>query len=478
MLCIIVKYFFIILCSVYIFLKLQNKTVSKKQNIINLLFSIASSILIYFVRKNLVTLTIISIVVLLIIFLQIFYRNPLVKTINYTTIAFGISYFIYTISTIVMGIACFYIFYYLNPELYDILSLLIIGLFQMLLSYLLFKIKRFKNGLSAYESNLNIEIGVCICLLLLFFVSMFSSQNIDSQRQDFIGTMILIFVLIISFLLMLWWKKHISNIYLEKVYKRNTEILENSLSEQQKINQELKKSNEELSNIIHRDNKMIPAMESAVEEILKCKSADEQKEKSNALLCQLKSMASERDGIITDYENQHKSLPPTGIFSLDASLKYLMNRALKDNIFFDLSVTSDIRSYANAVISENDLNTLILDLGENALIAVRETKKRNVLVVLGTECENFVMSIYDSGLMFEQKVIENLGKRRITTHKETGGSGIGLMTTFELLRKYKASFDIDETVVSENYVKKVSVIFDGLSQCRITAESNKIVRQL
>ena len=155
-----------------------------------------------------------------------------------------------------------------------------------------------------------------------------------------------------------------------------------------------------------------------------------------------------------------------------------MNRALKDNIFFDLSVTSDIRSYANAVISENDLNTLILDLGENALIAVRETKKRNVLVVLGTECENFVMSIYDSGLMFEQKVIENLGKRRITTHKETGGSGIGLMTTFELLRKYKASFDIDETVVSENYVKKVSVIFDGLSQCRITAESNKIVRQL
>lgn len=37
-----------------------------------------------------------------------------------------------------------------------------------------------------------------------------------------------------------------------------------------------------------------------------------------------------------------------------------------------------------------------------------------------------------------QELIENLGKRRYTTRKEEGGSGIGLMTAFELLKTKKA----------------------------------------
>ena len=100
------------------------------------------------------------------------------------------------------------------------------------------------------------------------------------------------------------------------------------------------------------------------------------------------------------------------------------------------------------------------------------------MVVLGTENESFIISVYDSGITFEKKVIDNLGKRRITTHKKTGGSGIGLMTTAQLLRKHNASFVIDENVDSESYTKKVSVIFDGLSQCRLITATNKITRPL
>ena len=130
------------------------------------------------------------------------------------------------------------------------------------------------------------------------------------------------------------------------------------------------------------------------------------------------------------------------------------------------------------LISENDLNTLILDLGENAVIAVRDAKTKNVLVVLGTENDCFSISIFDSGLPFDNKVIENLGKRRITTHRKTGGSGIGLLTTAELLRKCKASIVVDENIDNENYAKKVSVIFDVLSQCRVITPTNKTVRPL
>lgn len=143
-----------------------------------------------------------------------------------------------------------------------------------------------------------------------------------------------------------------------------------------------------------------------------------------------------------------------------------------------LSIACDVKEAVNDLISENDLNTLILDLGENALIAVQKSEIRNVLIVFGSENESFTVSIYDSGLPFEQQVIENLGKRRITTHRKTCGSGIGLMTTAQLLKKHKASLMIDESIDNESYVKKVSVIFDGLNQLRVITQTNKITRSL
>ena len=90
-----------------------------------------------------------------------------------------------------------------------------------------------------------------------------------------------------------------------------------------------------------------------------------------------------------------------------------MKRANNDGISFELSVTCDLKEFVKDLICENDLNTLILDLCENALIAVRETKIKNILVVFGIENESFIISVYDSGLPFESKVIENLGKKRI-----------------------------------------------------------------
>ena len=469
------KYFFIILCSIYIFTKIQNISVNLRKGIATLAFSAIASAAAAFTRKNLSLYTLILIVILLTVFFFFVFKMPPNKTITFTAISLGISYTMCIIQSLIIGSLCYIIFSrFLSQADIDTLSYLIVGIFQFISTFLLFRIKRLNKGFADYKSKINNDLGVFTSLSLILIASLFNSE----KNSDFAGTIILFCVLIIGTLLLFWWKRRITNIYLERVFKRNIEILENSLSEQQEINQKLRKSNEELSGIIHRDNKLIPAMESAVEEILTCKSADEQKEKSRAMLSQLKAMSSERSTILTDYENLHKTLMQTGIFSIDASLKYLMSRANKDNIALDLSVTCNIKEYIKDLISENDLNTLILDLGENALIAVRESEIRNVLVVFGVENEKFVISIFDSGLLFEQKVIDNFGKRRITTHKKTGGSGIGLMTTAELLRKHKASFVIDESIDSENYVKKVSVIFDDLSQCRITTLTNKIVRPL
>ena len=71
---------------------------------------------------------------------------------------------------------------------------------------------------------------------------------------------------------------------------------------------------------------------------------------------------------------------------------------------------------------------------------------------------NFV--IYDSGEYFSKDVLKKLGKKRATTHKKDGGTGIGLMTTFEILKKYNASFSIDETINNPQYTKCVAITFD------------------
>ena len=60
-----------------------------------------------------------------------------------------------------------------------------------------------------------------------------------------------------------------------------------------------------------------------------------------------------------------------------------------------------------------------------------------------------------------------MGRKKITTHKDSGGSGIGLYTTFEILKRHKASFILDETIDSDIFVKKISILFDGCEQCVI-----------
>ena len=70
----------------------------------------------------------------------------------------------------------------------------------------------------------------------------------------------------------------------------------------------------------------------------------------------------------------------------------------------------------------------------------------------------------------------DLGLTRHTTHADNGGSGIGLVTTYESLQKYGASFMIEEYEPDSGlFTKKISVTFNNLRQyilltCRDTDE--------
>lgn len=77
--------------------------------------------------------------------------------------------------------------------------------------------------------------------------------------------------------------------------------------------------------------------------------------------------------------------------------------------------------------------------------------------------ENYCIDIYDNGVDFDVDTLSKLGLERVTTHADTGGSGIGFMTTFETLKKAYASLIITEFENKTSFSKSISFRFDGES---------------
>ncbi|MBQ9887012.1 MAG: GHKL domain-containing protein [Lachnospiraceae bacterium] len=290
---------------------------------------------------------------------------------------------------------------------------------------------------------------------------------------------LIILTLFCGLIIIFWWRSIISNSYLEKLHERDIERYESELSDKQSEIDELKAQNAELSKIIHKDNKLIPAMNLAVREIIDS-SADKSNlsEHAKSIISQLDELAKERKGIIHDYESNSRKLQRSGVASVDALLKYLFNRACKLNINFDIMLMCDIKYLTKNIISENDFNTIVADLGENAIIAVSKIHNPNVLISFCIEDEHYQINFYDNAPPFAPEVLSLFGKERITTHKESGGSGIGLMTLCELLKKYNASFEIDETIKFEGYTKRVSVCFDGKADFRTSTAAGSSVSSI
>ena len=463
-----IKYFFIIWSSIYSYIKIINKKISIKDIFIIFPYIILATLITCKLRQYIVSLNIIVIYLSILLFGFLRYKKEITKYSLISLFSFGIgavSYVLSVLMSLPISVLLYNSIETVNNRTY--IALLITGIIQFICLFFFFRVKRFKNLFAIINNRFTNDTGIFISFLILTATSQlyYTDNNLNLISLAILCVLFGIFGFIMI-------KKHILENYLNSIHKRNVDILENTLSEQDKLICRLTTENERLSTIIHRDNKIIPAMEYAVEEILTCQSSEKQKEKSALLLSQLKSLSAERSGIITEYENSNKQLPRTGIASLDASIKYLFIKAINKGVVLDLSVINAFNSLLNNPVSETDINTLILDLGENALYAASNVNTGCILIVLGTENNYFFVSVYDNGDRFDSDVIKNMGSKRITTHKDHGGTGIGLMTTFNILKKYKASFILDETIKNVKFTKKVEICFDECGRKDINVDSS------
>ena len=468
-----IKYLSIIICSFYTYLHLLNIKQNKAPRSF-ILFLLLLLPEIYFLRKYAASFSIIIMVVLFAFYVRNALKTPLNLSLIVSALSIGIAHLTFTIAAFLLSLGVYLISPLIGEYTPNLIGIISIGIIQFFLTVLPFRLKRLKNGMPFLYKCDSGDIGVYISIILLLAASFLGMKKDD----DLVIIIPIFFSIICGFALLFWWRSNITRNYVKKAKSRELEELQETIDEYHNQMEQLKHHNKELSRIIHKDNKLIPAMEYAVRDYLISMQQEPSKEKqiikAKELLAQLNDMSQERTGIINNYEADNKILPSTDVSSLDILLSYMYQKAKQHQIGLDLTVSGDVRYIIEKLMKEADLKTLLADLIENAIIATKAATKKNILINLGISGYYYTIDIFDSGAPFITETLLNAGIKQTTTHKNDGGSGIGLMTAFDLLRKYEASFVIDDCFYHNTFTKKVSVCFDHLNQYRINTKRNDI----
>lgn len=413
-------------------------------------------------------------------FLYTFVIKSLTKqTLNYCLIIANLSmvmtYILYFGSALVSGIILMIIdpnIKYNNPISLILISFIMLGIF-----YCLFKIKRLKNGINFIkniEKNHRINIFINI-ITILVFTTFIAPNKIDNIILNTLLTSIIIF-LIIS--VIYWIRSQITKYYKKNMRDRTIEVQRKEIEEHKIECQELKEENIKLAEAVHKYNNRLSAVEMALENAINKSTNSEFSNELSVILDDTKEISK---NFSKESETIKHKLPNTNISGIDNMFKYMQKEALESNIDFDLKLNSSINDLIDKIIPKDRFETLLGDHLRDAIIAINFSNStyRSILVTLGIVENCYELSIYDTGIEFEIDTLLKLGKERITTHKDTGGNGIGFMTTFETLKETKASLFIEEyNPENLSYSKSVNIRFDGKAEyCIYSYRAEKIKKE-
>lgn len=472
----LIRWFFNFLCSFYLFYKLLN--LKQPNSFYKLPFLVLIFIESFF-------LSIFNPNISIFIFPLVTTVNTYVlscstkKTISLSLIALIISesihYIFLLLVALLIGLSVAP-FFYGRYDLPYVTIQLSGGIIELLLLFLLFKIKRLRRGMPfLYQIGSSATGFILSCFILLIITIINFYDTIPTTQFVFL----LIALFLIGLLLYCWWRFRITRDYREKLRQAELKALQNELKEKDNRIRELEENNDSLAKIIHKDNKLIPAMELAVCEYLEAEATDgDTRKKGEQLASGLKSMAQERKGTLNSYRHDEHALPVTGVCVLDALFTYMQQRALAQNINFSLHITGDIVKMTEDIISGEDLSHLLADLLENAMIAIGDNEVRSLSAYLCHNEDSCTIEISDSGNAFDVQLFEDFGQTRHTTHKDSGGSGIGLMDIWKIKKQYRASLHIIEyTPGTSIFTKKIALVFDRKNHYLIqTYRRNEIER--
>lgn len=340
-----------------------------------------------------------------------------------------------------------------------------------------FNIKRFKKGFAFLDNNVNSEytnaiiINVSVVIILAYYVFRNYYGNLTKQ--------LLICFIVLSIIMIIIVIKTLTLYYKQKLLAKNIEDYKSEIALKDAQIKSLSDEKYKISKLNHEFYNRQKALIHKVEEItsMNTEIADELD-----LSKQINDLTKE----YTDKAQEIKTLdklPTTGIVEIDDMFKYMQSECDSKKIQFNLKINGNIYHMINNKIPQSRLVTLIGDHLRDAIIAIEFSNNtfKSILAVLGENNGVYEFCVFDTGIEFKIDTLLNLGLKPATTHKDSGGTGIGFMTTFETMKETKASLIIDEMREMSNtdYTKSVTIRFDGKNEYRIKSyRSDEIKKKM
>ena len=392
-------------------------------------------------------------------------------------LSYGMGYCVFLlsgfISSVIIGMISWFL---LNKiQISHIIAQLAVCPFMYLFCSIPFRITRLRKGMPFLKNQHLTTLGSLLGLSVLLCTMLISSQNFKGNGYRQWAYLLCLSILILFISLFTWWRNQLHRTYLEQLRKRDIKRLEEELQDCQNTITSLKEENQKLAKLIHRDNKQVAALELAVETFLSTpfEEKESQKKAGDKLLLELQKENYGRKQMVFAL-SKPKNLSFTNILSVNCLLNYMVHKGQTQGISLEVSLTGNIHYFLEEIMEEQDFLTLVADLLENALIATRHGKGTQILIHIGLINECYSISVWDTGIPFTKETLLHFGRKQYTTHKKDGGSGIGLMSTYELLQKYQASIQIEEFIGNKRmYQKKVSILFNGNCEYHLHTKRDK-----
>lgn len=384
-----------------------------------------------------------------------------------TIVSIVISYTLYLISILISSLIIKIIFNIENVKNSGIM--LLAALIELFLLYSCSKLKRIKNGIYFLKNQEKLE-NIGVFAILFGGIMIITSGLFDYNRTTSFNTYLVSGTILIGISFIIWIQAEITKYYKEKMRNRTIELQKLEIDEHLKNIKNLKDNNLQLSTIIHKYNNRFSALENAIIKTLNQNNNTEFSSELTTMLDNLNTMSKDFSKEVLNNTNKCKNLPKTNIQSIDNIFEYMAEEAIRNNINFDLKINNSINYLIENIIDKSYFETLIGDHIKDAIIAINSSNNnyKSIMCILGIVNNCYEFTIYDTGIEFEIDTLLNLGLKYITTHKNTGGTGIGFITTFETLRKCKASLIIEEySKETSNYTKCVIFRFDYKNEYRI-----------
>lgn len=470
----IIKMSAIYVCSFLVFSKIINDKSSNSKRIITVILSMIISIL-YNVAKIFIPVIIdlFFVVIVFSVILAYFTKNKINYCIVIFCISIAITYIFYYISLFLSGI----ILKVFNPSITyeNHIIFILTTVFQLLMTFLFIRMKRFKNGISFLQYNLQnkyidlmvILISATVILIYIIFGMSYATNN--SSVYPYIFFTLVLLGMIIG----VWIQKNIIANHIKKIDKKYIAELENVLEEKEKELDKIKYEAFNSARAVHKISNKLSAFELSLTNL-----NTEFGGEIFPFMEKSKVLSKEFLKDIQRNEVSNQILPLTNIWGIDEMFQYMSQKAKEKDIDFNLKIKPSINYMVDKIVNQSKLEMLVGDLITNAIMSINENKaadaNRNILVILGQTDNYYSLCVQDSGINFEIETLLNLGLKPTSTHSQNGGNGIGYMTIFEVLNEYKASLIIEErNPKNKVYTKSITICFDHKNEYRIKTHRAK-----